>query len=152
MKLNNSKMRTNFAIQENKDIKSATNRIKKILDAKYEKANLKEMTNKSKYSNKYEQLIIYRLFKKHENRFDGTKGNYTGTEYEFELLLEAQPYHAKPFPIPKIHEETPKTEVNRLVKIGVLKCKNNSEWVAPTFILKDLRGNCFLFLKYSVHS
>ena len=32
-------MRTNFAIQESKNIKSATNRIKKILDAKCEKAN-----------------------------------------------------------------------------------------------------------------
>ena len=37
-------MRTNFAIQEIKDIKSATNRIKKILDAKYENKNLKEIT------------------------------------------------------------------------------------------------------------
>ena len=32
-------MRTNFAIKENKNIKNATNRIKKILDAKYEKAS-----------------------------------------------------------------------------------------------------------------
>ena len=32
-------MRTNFAIQEHKNIKSVTNRIKKILDTKYEKAN-----------------------------------------------------------------------------------------------------------------
>ena len=39
MKLINCEMRTNFAIQENKNIKSATNRIKKILDAKFEKEN-----------------------------------------------------------------------------------------------------------------
>ena len=45
--------------------------------------------------------------------FDGTLGNYTGTEYKIELLKGAQPYHAKPFPIPKIYEETLKIEVNR---------------------------------------
>ena len=35
--------------------------------------------------------------------FDGTLGNYTGTEYKIELLKGAQPYHAKSFPIPKRH-------------------------------------------------
>ena len=44
-------MKTNFAIQESKNNKSATNRIKKILDAKYEMAILKEITNKLKYLN-----------------------------------------------------------------------------------------------------
>ena len=38
-------MITNFAIQLSKHIQSATNRIKKVLDAKYEKENLKEITN-----------------------------------------------------------------------------------------------------------
>ena len=42
-------MRTNFTIQESKNIKSATNRIKKISDAKYEKVNLKEIITKLKY-------------------------------------------------------------------------------------------------------
>ena len=39
---------------------------------------------------------------------DGTLGNYTGTEYKIELLESTQPYHAKPFPIPKMHEEISK--------------------------------------------
>ena len=47
----NCKMRTNHVIQESKNIKSATNRIKKIFDAKYKKANLKEITTKLKYYN-----------------------------------------------------------------------------------------------------
>ena len=41
-------MRTNFAIQGSKNIKSTTNRIKKILDAKYEKANIKVISTKLK--------------------------------------------------------------------------------------------------------
>ena len=64
-------MRTKFAIQESKYIKSATNRTKKILDAKNEKPNLKEITTKLKYFNSDKQLLTYRLLKKNENMFDG---------------------------------------------------------------------------------
>ena len=52
----NCKMRSNFTIQESKNVKSATNRIKKILGTKYEKANLKEIATKLKYLNSDEQL------------------------------------------------------------------------------------------------
>ena len=103
MKSINCKMRTNFAVQESKNIKSATNGIKNILDAKYEKANLKEITNKLKYLKKDDHFLIYRLLKKHEKMFDGILGNYTGAEYKFELLEGAQLYHV---PVPKIREES----------------------------------------------
>ena len=46
----------------------------------------------------------------------------------------AQRNHAKQLLIPKVHEETLKTEVSIIVNIGVLKRKINSEWVAPTLI------------------
>ena len=72
--------------------------------------------------------------------FDSTLGNYTGTEYNIELLEGAKPHQANPFPIPKVHEETLKTEADRLVSIGVLKCKNSSEWAAPTFIIPKKNG------------
>ena len=63
--------------------------------------------------NSNEQFLVYRLSKNHGNIFDGTLGNYTGAEHKIELLEGAHPYHAKPFPIPKEHEETLKTEVYR---------------------------------------
>ena len=97
------------------------------------KANLKERRNKLKYLNSDEHFLIHRLWKKHENI-----GNDICTEYKIELLEETKPYHAKPFPIPKVHEEILKIEVNRLVSIGVLKHKNNYEWAAPTFIIPCL--------------
>ena len=39
MKSINCKMRTNFAIQDSQNIESAANSMKKIIDAKYKKAN-----------------------------------------------------------------------------------------------------------------
>ena len=97
-----------------------------------------------KYLNSVDQFLIYRLLKKHENIFDGTLGNYTGAEYKIELLEGAQLDHAME-PISKVYEETLETEINRLVNIGVLKRKNNSEWAAPTLIIPKKNGTiCFV--------
>ena len=96
-------------------------KVKKIFEAKYEQANLKEITTKFKYFNSDEQAITYRLLTNHENMFDGTLSNCTTTKKNIELLEGTQPFYAKPFPIPKVYEENLKTEVNRLVNIGVLK-------------------------------
>ena len=38
--------------------------------------------------------------------FDGALGKYTGSTYKIELKEDVKPYHAKPFPIPKVHEPT----------------------------------------------
>ena len=49
MKPINCKMRTHFRIQDSKNVRNATKRIKKILDANYEKANLKKNVHKPTY-------------------------------------------------------------------------------------------------------
>ena len=72
--------------------------------------------------------------------FDGTLGNNVGSEYKIELLEGAEPYHAKPFPIPRIHKESLTIEVNRLINIGVLKRKSTCKWAAPTFIIPKKNG------------
>ena len=53
------------------------------------------------------------VWKKHENMFDGTLENDTGTEYKIELQEGAEVYHAKSSPIPKAHEETLEIKVDR---------------------------------------
>ena len=44
-------MRFHFVIQDSRNIKIATNRVKKTLDAKYDKASLNKKTMKFKYLN-----------------------------------------------------------------------------------------------------
>ena len=68
-------MRTHFTIQDSKNVRNATKRIKKISDANYEKTNLKKIVNNSKYPNKDKQSLILKLLRKHEEMFDGTLGN-----------------------------------------------------------------------------
>ena len=67
--------------------------------------------------------------------FDGTLGQWKGAPYDIELKRGVDPYHARSYPIPKAYEQTLKDEVERLVKVGVLKKVNRSEWAAPTFII-----------------
>ena len=133
-------MRTHFTIEDSKNVRNATKRIKKILDANYKKANLKKEVYNLKNLNNDKQSFILKLLRKHEKIFDGTLDNYTGSEHKIELLEGSKPYHAISFPIPKIHKETLKTEGNRLINIGILKYKNNLEWAAQTFIIPKNNG------------
>ena len=48
---------------------------------------------------------------------------------------DAKPFHAKPYPIPKSLETKVKLEIERLIKIGVLKKINHSQWGAPNFVM-----------------
>ena len=140
MKPRDCEIKSHFAIAESNSVKEATGRIKRILDAKYEKANLKQVIKKLNYLTKVEQKGLLKLLQKYETMFDGTLGTYKGSVYKIELKDDIKPYHAKPFPIPKVHEATLKKEVERLIKIGVLKRINQSEWAAPTFIIPKKNG------------
>jgi hypothetical protein len=50
------------------------------------------------------------------------------------LKSGAKPYRSRAFPIPKVHSETIKKEVKRLVELGVLEWQPTSEWASPLFI------------------
>ena len=70
-----------------------------------------------------------------EHLFNGTLGTWNNECYNIELKEGDKPYHSRPFPIPKIHERNLKVELAQLIKLGVLKQINASEWAAPTFII-----------------
>jgi len=120
---------------------SATERLKKILDAKYEKADLEEICRSCSHLSSDDQRKLLSVLKKHETLFDGTLGCWNGRDYDIELKPGVTPYHARPFPIPRIHEGTLKLELERLCKIGVLKKVNHSEWAVPTFIVPKKDGS-----------
>ena len=64
-----------FAIEESANVQQATSRIKKILDAKYEKANLKQIVKSLNYLEKHEQKLLLQVLRKYEDMFDGTLGD-----------------------------------------------------------------------------
>jgi hypothetical protein len=87
-------------------VKDASKRIKEILDAKYEPANLEEITQNCTNFNDEQREDLHTLLKKYQSLFDGTLGHWKSEDYDIKLKEGATPYHARPFPIPHIHEQT----------------------------------------------
>ena len=83
---------------------------------------------------------LKQLLDKCAELFDGTLGTWNLEPVELELKPDATPHHARPHPIPRVHQETLKMEVERLCEIGVLKKVNRSEWAAPSFIIPKKDG------------
>ncbi len=86
----------------------ATKRLIKILDAKYEKANLRAITEDDylNHISATERNKLLQPLQKCEALFDRTLGDWDCTLVSLQLKEGAQPYHGRPFPIPKKHVET----------------------------------------------
>jgi transposase InsO family protein len=126
---------------ESPSVTNATTRLKQILDAKYEPADLDKTIASCVNLTTNEKQSLSQLLYKYQHVFDGTLGQWRSTPYNIQLKENVTPYHAKPFPIPKVHEQTLLVELNRLCSIGVLKKINRSEWAAPTFIIPKKDGS-----------
>ena len=135
MKPHDANRETDLFVQDSKPVEDAVDRMKNILDAKYTKADLEQYVKECDYLSSEEKESLLALLKKYETLFDGTLGRWKNEQYDIELKPDAEPYHARAYPIPKSYEKTLRMEVERLCKIGVLKQVNRSEWGAPTFII-----------------
>ena len=111
-----------------------------ILDAKYEKADLPKIVDSCDHLDDTQKDELLQLLKKYEGLFDGTLGNWKTTPVHFELKEDAKPFHGRAFPVPRIHRETLKKEIDRLVKLGILKWEGESEWAFPSFIIPKSNG------------
>ena len=130
-----------FHVDDPEAILEEHERVKKILDAKYEAADLDKVCREQDHLSYDEQQKLLTLLRKYEKLFDGTLGKWTGSPVSLETVEGAKPYHAKSFPVPRVHYETLKREVERLVELGVLKKVNRSEWAAPTFLIPKKDGS-----------
>jgi len=70
-----------FFIAEPESTSAEFKRIKQILDAKYEKADLKEVVANCKHLSEQEQKQLLQLLQKYSDLFDRTLGNWNGDEH-----------------------------------------------------------------------
>eukprot|EP00804_Cyclotella_cryptica_P013951 CCRYP_002461-RA/>CCRYP_002461-RA protein AED:0.43 eAED:0.43 QI:0/-1/0/1/-1/1/1/0/99 len=84
----------------------ATQRVVKILDANYKKADLQSIvsTNCTPLSLQ-DQNSLLELLTEFEELFDGTLGDWYTEPVSFELEEGAKPYHGKAYPVPKSRKE-----------------------------------------------
>ena len=73
---------------------SETKRIKRILDAKYSKSDLKTIAGRSTHPDSQERNELYTLLKKYECLFDGNLGTWHGKHYDIKLKPDAEQYHS----------------------------------------------------------
>ena len=142
-KWNVSKMEMKAIIQESSEpivTQAATDRIIKILDSKYEKANLRAVADGAKHLTTIEREKLHKLLVKYQEIFDGTLGAWETDEVDFDLKEGSQPFSQRYYPVPHLYKETFKKELDRLVKLGVLEKVQQSEWGSPTFIIPKKDG------------
>ncbi len=135
-------------LYSNEPIEQEIKRMTDILDAKYAKADLRKVVDAAVHLTNDEQESLYTLLKKYEDLFDGTLGEFTGKPYDIKLKDNIEPFHSRPFPVPRIHEFTLKSELDRLCSLGVLKRVNRAQCGAPTFIIPKKDGTVRFILDF----
>ena len=105
-------------LYETEALQEASACLQKILDAKY------AVIQACRHLMEDEKSQLHALLHKYEHLFDGTLGTWNNKPYK--IKLEEGAYQSRPFPVPKIHEHTVKVELDRLMKLGVLKQINDS--------------------------
>jgi hypothetical protein len=60
--------------------------------------------------------------------FNGTLGVYPHKKVHIDIDPNAKPVHYRPCPVPRIHLKTFKSELDHLVRIGVLASQQECEW------------------------
>ena len=131
--------------QHNAPFNAETKRMKRTLDAKYSKADIKTTAESSTHLDPQERNELYTLLKKYEFLFDGHKVAWHGKPYDIKLKLDAEPYHGKNFPVPRIHELMFKQELGQLEYLKVIKKVNRSQWGALTFLIPKKNSKvCFI--------
>ena len=81
-----------------------TQRVVRILDAKYEKADLpKVVEDTCPHLSMPEKKELLMLLLKYEHLFDGTLGKWKTKPVHFELKEDATPFHGRPYPVGTTH-------------------------------------------------
>ncbi len=115
--------------QEPISIRSKTKRMVKILDTKYEKADLPAIIIRENCSHltasDREKLLSVLL--KFELLINGTLGDWKLPPVSFELKEDMKPYHGRPYPILHKHKAVLMKEIKRLCNIGVLEWQPSSQ-------------------------
>ena len=124
--------------------KEETERVTKILDAKYEKADLPKIVEENcSHLTDDQQRDLLALLEKHTPMFAGKLGQWKGEEVHFELEEGQTPWQGRPYPVPRVHEQTLRNEVQRLVDIDVIEPitgEQSGGWGAPSFIIAKPNG------------
>jgi hypothetical protein len=111
-----------------------------MLDAKYEFIDVRQVIDQQSHLNMHQKADLLEVLAKHQKMFDGTLGVYPHKKFHIDIDPNAKPVHARPYPVPRVHLQTFKKELDHLIKLGVLAPQGASDWASPTFITPKKDG------------
>jgi Aspartyl protease len=85
---------TDYHIAETMVVEDTTERIRKILDAKYQATDLEKVCSAQSHLEYQQQRKLFDLLDKFSDLFDGTLGKWNQDPIKLELKEGATPYHA----------------------------------------------------------
>ena len=102
----------------------------------YEQTDIDQVVRTCRHLSQEQQNKLRDVLSKYPKLFNGELGTYPDEQIHLDLKPDAVP-HCQPraYSVPHNHRGVFKTELDRLVKIGVLEEGSRSEWIAGTFII-----------------
>jgi hypothetical protein len=125
----------------------AEERQSRILDADYSKFDM-QYVSKLTHLKTEEKKTLTEMLHQFPVLFGGGLGTLKVCPIHLELRADAKLYHSRPFPVLQSLYSTTKTEIKRLIKIGVLKLDHESEWAAPTFVQPKKTGDVWILTDF----
>ncbi len=106
-----------------------------ILDTKYEQVNIHDVASDQEHLSLDQQKDLFNILSKHKNLCNGSFWVYPQMKVHIDLKPGAKPGHYCTYPVPHIHRQTFKKNLNHMVKLGILEPCGASEWALPAFII-----------------
>lgn len=112
-----------------------------ILPSKYDAVNIDDVVNTCKHLSADQRSDLRTLLSKFPTLFDGKLKVYPDEKMHLTIEPNAVPHRSRAYPIPRMHLQTFKDELDRLERIGVLEKAGRAEWITGTFVIpkKDQR-------------
>ena len=114
--------------------------VAKILDAKYDEMTIEDVVKLQTHLTTQQQQDLANVMNRYPKVFGNDLGHYPHKKFHIDILPDARPVHRRAYPVPRMHEEVFKKELDHLVEIGVLSPQGSSEWGLPTFITPKKDG------------
>ena len=97
--------------------REATERMVKILDSIYVKADLSKVADNKTQMKDEERTLLLSLIEDFKDLFDGNFGDWATDPVELELNPYSKPFNSRYYPVTRINKEIFRKDLNRLVEI-----------------------------------
>ena len=115
----------------------STERLVKILNSAFSKADLEQVSDNATQMNAEEIIRLLRLLTYFEDLIEGTIGDWDTETIDVELKPYSKPFSCKYCSVPRINKGAFRKELQHLVKIGISYPVQLSQYSTPVFIIPN---------------